>query len=105
MPGDFLESDLPTFFNTSDFSHEGTWTPTDSDPETVNGIFDDLNMVIDPYTGEIDSTIVGTWTCAASDMVGAVQNETIVIDGTTYKLKRVPSSTSDYVKTFGLKKA
>ncbi len=105
MPGDFLENDLTIFTSTAEFGTVAVWTPTDNNPVNVSGIFDDVRFKINPFTGDNDSTTDAVFTCAISDVEGILQGETMVIDSVTYKVKVVPSSTSDYMYELKLRRS
>jgi hypothetical protein len=105
MPGSFLETDLPVFTNTDEFGEAATWTPDGGVATTVNGQFFDLNMNINPFTGENETNVDALFVCAVSDVPGIKQGEAMVIDSVTYYVKTVPSSQSDYMYHLKLRKA
>lgn len=105
MAGAFLEDDLPIFTNTDDFGVTATWTPTDGNPTSVDGQFFDLNMQINPFTGTNNTTTDAIFVCSVSDTPGIKQGEPMVIDGTNYEVKIVPSSTSNYMRNLGINRA
>lgn len=104
MPGDFITDDLDTFFETSEFAIDAVYTPSGGEATDVVVIFDDYNVNINPYTGEINNTFDGVIFGKYSDFENARHKDTIVIDGTTYELLPRPSSTSNAMIEIGVKR-
>jgi hypothetical protein len=97
MPGNFLTDDLSTFFNTSDFATAATYTPAGGDPVSINVIFDDSKIDIDPITGQninLDPTVL----CKKSDVSTIKPNDAFTIGSVSFKvLKPQPSTTEDTI--------
>jgi len=104
MPGSFLESDLPIFTNTDEFGYVATWTPSGGSATTVNGVFDDVNLVINPYDGSTEGQTDAVFVCSLSDVSGVRQKDTIEVNGDVYVVKVVPSSTSNNMIRLGLRR-
>lgn len=74
--------DLAPFFSTSDFAVAALWNGANS----VNVIFDA------EYTEALRGVVEGsgpTALCAASSMPGVAHGDTLVVNGTTYKVRGV----------------
>lgn len=82
--------DLTAFFQTADFAYAATWTPAaGGGPYTLNVIFDNANF--DSPIGSAGATGLTPTCMAADDQLaqvsgGAKRNDTLVINGTTYKI-------------------
>jgi hypothetical protein len=100
MSGSFLEDDLSIFTNIDEFGTEGTWTAEVGSAVTVNGIFEDLQIEIDPFTGVIITNAGIFFTCAKSDVPDIKQGEPIVIEvegsDETFLVKNVPQSSRSH---------
>jgi len=78
------------FFNTDEFATPAVYTPTTGIAKTINVIF---NKEYAEIIGMSASRI--TCLCKTADITGAVPRETIVIEGTTYKIKESPHDIAD----------
>lgn len=85
VAGDF-ESDLDEFF--TDFRETATYTKYGSAATTIDVIFDDQGNVINPATLEVESSGPKV-TCKTSDVDGASNKDTLVIQTITYYVIRV----------------
>ena len=83
-------TDLASFFNTDEFAVSATYTPAGGVATTIKVIWDKM----DGAALGMDGTRI---TCLAktSDVSAAKPKDTIVIGGTTYKIKEPPNHTTD----------
>lgn len=85
-----MDDDLASvFFNTDEFAVEATYIPFTGIEKTINVIFD--------KEYESGLGMAGTrLSCEAmtTDVAAAVPGETLIIEGTTYKIKEPPHHTA-----------
>jgi hypothetical protein len=79
------------FFNTDEFAVAAVYTPITGTAKTINVIFD--REYVDTPMGMAASRI--SCLCKTSDTIGMVPRETLVIEGTTYKIKGPLHPTAD----------
>lgn len=77
-----FEEDLTPFFDTDDFAVAATYTPSGGLAKTVNVIFD--NAALDRL-GIVATNPVAL--CRAEDVSAPTGADTLVVNGTTYKIK------------------
>ena len=71
------------FLATDEFADAVTYRNQYSEEETINGIFDEPHEEVNPVTGMVETTAPQI-EVKSSDVVDAVQRETITRDGTTW---------------------
>lgn len=104
MAGEFFQDDIDAgaFFDTDDFAYSTTYTPDGGSPVPVNGQFIDLNMNINPFTGENESNTDALFVCASSEVPGVRQGDTFLIDSIIWVVKVIPTSTSNKISRIGI---
>ncbi|MEN6623606.1 MAG: hypothetical protein ABFD50_18930 [Smithella sp.] len=87
-----MASDLDNvFFSTDEFAVAAVYTPSDGTASSIDVIID---KEAPGTTFGMSGTRI-TCTAKASDMPAANPGETLIIEGTTYKIKNPPHYTAD----------
>jgi hypothetical protein len=95
MLGD-LTNDLSVVFSTDDFAETATFTPSGGSASSVIGIFDTADVESD--VGGVPVIISGTrFQCAAADVIGVAEGDSLVIRGVSYLVATVEDDGMDTV--------
>jgi voltage-gated potassium channel Kch len=78
----FEATDLAALTDPADFGTVATYNGSTA----VNGVFS--SRYHEPFGGEVEGQAL-TFLCAASDLPNAAQNDTLLINGTTYTVVNV----------------
>lgn len=103
MVGSFLNDDLDTMLNTDEFAESVTWTPSVGDATSIDGIFDQTHVDINPITGEVINEDP-VFTCKADDVSGIKQGDTITRSAVVYKILKAILDETGYQMTIYLNK-
>ena len=83
------DNERSIFFDTNDFGVSATYTPSGGTASTISGLFD--NEAEDIATGgDIDLVFtIPIFTCKTSDVVSAAFGDALVVNSTTYAIRKV----------------
>jgi len=87
MPGDFLDDDIDTMINTSEFAYSAVYTPDGGSPTAIDVIYDPNEVQIDPYTGA-QAVIPPSITAKTTDVTGIRHKDVFVVDSVTYEVTK-----------------